>query len=58
MAVIKKLKAIKINQNHLLGIQDLSFPEVSHILDEAKAFIKLNKGASKKNRYTKRKNPN
>ena len=48
MAIIKKLKAIKINQNHLLGIQDLSFPEVSHILDEAKTFISLNKSASKK----------
>ncbi|SVA80690.1 uncharacterized protein METZ01_LOCUS133544, partial [marine metagenome] len=48
MAVIKKLKAIKINQNHLLGIQDLSFPEVFHILDEAKTFISLNKSASKK----------
>ena len=58
MAVIKKLKAIKINQNHLLGIQDLSFPEVSHILDEAKAFISLNKSCFKKNRYIKRKNSN
>ena len=41
MAIIKNLKAIKINQNHLLGIQDLTFPEVSHILDEAKTFISL-----------------
>ena len=32
MAVIKKLKAVKIEQNHLLGIQDLSFPQVSEIL--------------------------
>ena len=48
MAIIKKLKAIKINQNHLLGIQDLSFPDVSHILDEAKTFISLNKSTSKK----------
>ena len=48
MAAIKELKAIKINQNHLLGIQDLSFPEVSYILDEAKAFISLNKSSSKK----------
>ena len=39
MAVIKKLKAIKTSQNHLLGIQDLSVPEVSHILDEANATI-------------------
>jgi len=43
MAVIKKFKAVKISQNHLLGIQDLSFSEVSYILDEAKTFIKLNK---------------
>ena len=48
MAVIKKFKAVKISQNHLLGIQDLSISEVSYILDEAKAFIKLNKSSSKK----------
>ena len=48
MAVIKKLKAVKISQDHLLGIQDLSFPEVSHILEEAKTFINLNKSSSKK----------
>ena len=48
MAIIKKLKAVKFNQNHLLGIQDLSFSEVSQILEEAKDFIKLNKSSSKK----------
>ena len=48
MAVIKKFKAIKISQNHLLGIQDLSLPDISYILEEAKKFIKLNKSASKK----------
>jgi aspartate carbamoyltransferase catalytic subunit len=48
MAPIKKLKAVKINQNHLLGIQDLSLSEVLHILDEAKTFINLNKSSSKK----------
>ena len=48
MAVIKKFKAVKISQNHLLGIQDISVSEVSYILDEAKAFIKLNKSISKK----------
>ena len=48
MAIIKKFKAVKIIQNHLLGIQDLSFSEVSYILDEAKTFIKLNKSSSKK----------
>ena len=58
MAISKKLKAVKINQNHLLGIQDLSFSEVSKILDEAKTFINLNKSSSKKNRYVKRKNTN
>ena len=48
MATIKKLKAVKINQNHLLGIQDLSFSEITHILNEAKTFIGLNKSSSKK----------
>ena len=48
MAVIKKLKAVKIKQNHLLGIQDLSFSEITYILEEAKTFIKLNKSTSKK----------
>ena len=48
MAVIKKFEAVKISQNHLLGIQDLSVSEVSYILDEAKTFIKLNKSSSKK----------
>ncbi len=42
MAVIKKFKAVKISRNHLLGIQDIPISEVSYILDEAKAFIKLN----------------
>ena len=48
MAVIKKLKAVKIEQNHLLGIQDISFSQVSEILNQAKAFITLNKSDSKK----------
>ena len=48
MAIIKKLKAVKIEQSHLLGIQDLSFSQVSQILDQAKTFITLNKSASKK----------
>ena len=48
MAVIKKFKAVKISQNHLLGIQDISISEVSHVLDEAKTFIQLNKSSSKK----------
>ena len=58
MAVIKKFEAVKISQNHLLGIQDITVSEVSYILDEAKAFIKLNKSISKKNWYIKRENSN
>ena len=49
MAIIKKLKAVKIEQNHLLGIQNLSYSQISQILDQAKSFIKLNKSSSKKN---------
>ena len=48
MAIIKKLKAVKKEQNHLLGIQDLSYPQVSEILNQAKTFITLNKSSSKK----------
>jgi len=48
MAVIKKLKAVKNDQNHLLGIQDLSFSQVSEILNQAKTFITLNRSKSKK----------
>ena len=48
MAVIKEFKAVKIDQNHLLGIQDLSFSEASNILKQAKTFITLNKSATKK----------
>ena len=39
MAIIKKLKAVKKEQNHLLGIQDLSYPQISEILKLAKTFI-------------------
>ena len=48
MAVIKKFRAVKIEQNHLLGIQGLSISEISNILKQAKTFITLNKSASKK----------
>ena len=48
MAIIKKLKAIKTTQSHLLGIQELSFSEISNILKQAKTFIAINKGNSKK----------
>ena len=48
MAIIKKFKAVKIEQNHLLGIQNLSFSQISQILDQAKNFIALNRSSSKK----------
>ncbi len=48
MAVIKKTSAIKNQPKHLLGIQNLSIKEVKNILNEAKAFIKLNRSNSKK----------
>ena len=48
MAIIKKLKAVKIKQNHLLGIQDIPFSQVTEILEQAKTFITLNKSSSKK----------
>ena len=48
MAITKKIKAIKNNQNHLLGIQDLSHSEISNILKQAKTFIRLNRSSSKK----------
>ena len=48
MAIIKKLRAVKEKQIHLLSIQDLSFSEISNILKQAKTFITLNKSSSKK----------
>jgi len=39
MAIIKKLKAVKIDQNHLLGIQDISHSQITEILNQAKTFI-------------------
>ena len=36
---IKKNKAIKLSQKHLLGIQDLSINDVNLILDEASAAL-------------------
>jgi len=44
----KTNKAIKVSQKHLLGIQDLSINDVNLILDEASAFINLNKSKNKK----------
>jgi Aspartate carbamoyltransferase, catalytic chain len=43
-----KIKAIKISQKHLLGIQDLSINDVNLILKEAEKFIELNKSKNKK----------
>jgi len=48
MAVIKKLKAVKRAQNHLLGIQELSFSKISEILKQAETFITLNRSSTKK----------
>jgi len=56
MAVIKKLKAVKIEQNHLLGIQDISFSQVSEILNQAKTFITLNKSVDWLRKYEPIKN--
>ena len=38
MAIIKKLKAVKTKQNHLLGIQDLSVSEIQEIRDFKKPY--------------------
>ena len=38
MAIIKKLKAVNIEQNHLLGIQDITFSQISEILKSSKNF--------------------
>ena len=48
MAVTKNTSAIKNPPKHLLGIQNLSIQEAKKILEEAKAFIKLNRSSSKK----------
>ena len=48
MAVVKKISAIKNSPKHLLGIQNLSILEAKKILNEAKAFIKLNRSNTKK----------
>ena len=45
---IPTIKAIKISQKHLLGIQDLSINDVNLILKEAEKFIELNKSKNKK----------
>ena len=44
----KNIKAIKISQKHLLGIQDLSVNDINSILDESETFIKLNQSKNKK----------
>ncbi|MDC1096789.1 aspartate carbamoyltransferase catalytic subunit [Pelagibacteraceae bacterium] len=48
MAVSKKTSAVKNFPKHLLGIQNLSILDANKILNEAKTFIKLNRGNSKK----------
>ena len=48
MAAQKKTSAIKSSLKHLLGIQNLSILEAKKILEEAKAFISLNRSPSKK----------
>ena len=48
MAAIKKFSAIKNSPKHLLGIQNLSILEAKKILEEAKAFIRLNRSNTKK----------
>jgi len=48
MAVQKTTSAIKGQPKHLLGIQNLSIQEAKKILEEAKAFISLNRSPSKK----------
>ena len=44
----KNIKAIKVSQKHLLGIQDLSVSDINFILDESETFIKLNQSKNKK----------
>ena len=48
MATVKKILAVKNSPKHLLGIQNLSILEAKKILEEAKAFIKLNRSNTKK----------
>jgi aspartate carbamoyltransferase catalytic subunit len=48
MAVQINTSAIKSQPTHLLGIQNLSIREAKKILEEAKAFISLNRSPSKK----------
>ncbi len=48
MALLKSKQAVKFNHKHLLGIQDLSIPEINYILDESLAFVELNRKSSKK----------
>ncbi len=43
-----KIKAVKKEISHLLGIQNLSISKINEIINEAKSFIKLNRGSSKK----------
>ena len=39
MALFKTKQAVKYEKKHLLGIQDLSIPEIVHILNESQSFV-------------------
>ena len=48
MALFKTKQAVKYEKKHLLGIQDLSIPEIVDILNESQAFVELNRKQEKK----------
>ena len=48
MALFKTKQAVKYEKKHLLGIQDLSIPEIVHILNESQSFVELNRKENKK----------
>ena len=45
MAIIKKIKAVRIKQIHLLGFQAISVSQVTENLKQAKTVIKLKKSS-------------
>ena len=47
MALFKTKQAVKYKKKHLLGIQDLSIPEIVHILNESQSFVELNRKVNK-----------
>jgi aspartate carbamoyltransferase catalytic subunit len=48
MALFKTKQAVKYEKKNLLGIQDLSIPEIVHILNESQSFVELNRKENKK----------